>query len=240
MGRIFEKRKTTMFARWDRVSKLFARIAKDITIAVKAGGPNADANSALRRAVHNARAANMPKDKIEAAIRRASGQDAVHYEEILYEGYAPHGIAVLVEAATDNPTRTVANVRSAFKSHGGNLGTVGSVAFQFKRVGVFRVPAEGIDADALELAMIDHGLEEMREGEGEKGERQLVLYTAASDLALMQAALEARGLKPAAAGLEYLCLNPVALPEAQGAEVLALVDTLEQDDDVQRVFHSLA
>lgn len=241
MGRIFEKRKTTMFARWDRVSKQFARIAKDITMAVKAGGPNPEGNSVLRRVMQNARAANMPKDKVEAAIRRASGQDSVHYEEILYEGYGPHGIAVLVEAATDNPTRTVANVRSGFKNHAGNMGTVGSVSFQFKRVGVFRVNTADVpDVDELELEMIDHGLEEMREGEGEKGEPQLVLYSTFTDLGKMQAALEARGITPAAAGSEYLCLNPVELPEAKAQEVLAMVDELEQDDDVQRVFHSLA
>jgi len=240
VGRIFEKRKTTMFARWDRVSKQFARLAKDITIAVKAGGPDPHANTTLRRAVQNAKAANMPKDRIENAIRKASGQGAVAYEEILYEGYAPHGVAVLVEAATDNPTRTVANVRTAFKTHGGNMGTTGSVAFQFKKVGVFRIEAQGIDADELELDLIDHGLEEMREGEGEKGEHLLILHCAFTDLGNMQHALEERSLKPLSAGSEYVCLNPLSLPEAHANEVLALVDALEQDEDVQRVFHALA
>ncbi len=240
MGRIFEKRKTTMFARWDRVAKQFTRIAKEITIAVKRGGPEPESNPALRRAMHNARAANMPKDKVEGAIRRASGQDAVDYQETLYEGYAPHGVAVLVEVATDNPTRTVANIRSHFKTAGGHLGTVGSVSFQFKRLGVFRLDAAGIDADTLELELIDHGLEEMREGTGEKGEPQLVLHCAFADLAKMQRALEDRGIKPVSAGAEYVCQNPVELPEAQAKDVLAMIDALEQDDDVQKVHTSLA
>ncbi len=240
MGRIFEKRKTTMFARWDRISKQFSRISKDIMIAVKNGGPSLDANPALRRLIQNARAANMPKDKVEYAIRRASGQEAVDYEEVLYEGYAPHGIAVLVETATDNPTRTVANVRSLFKSAGGKLGNVGSVSFQFQRMGVFRLAAEGIDADELELDLIDHGLEEMLAGEGDEGEAQLVVRCGFVELGNLQRALEERGIKPVSAGTEYVCLNPVELPEEQERSVLELIDAIEQDEDVQRVFHSLA
>ena len=146
MGRIFETRKATMFARWNKMAKVFTRITKDIVIAVKAGGPSPDTNPALRRALQNARGANMPKDKVEAAIKRASGQDQKAYEVVLYEGYAPHGVAVVVETATDNIVRTVANVRVGFKNHGGNMGTTGSVAFQFKRMGVFRLSPEGIDA----------------------------------------------------------------------------------------------
>jgi YebC/PmpR family DNA-binding regulatory protein len=240
MGRIFERRKTTMFARWDRMAKQFSRASKEITIAAKRGIPDPAANPALRRAVQNARAVNMPKEKIEAAIRRATGHDAVEYQEVLYEGYGPHGVAILVEAATDNPTRTVANVRRIFHEHGGNLGATGSVAFQFKRIGVFRLGAEGIDADDLELAMIDHGLEEMRESEGEKGERQLVLRSSFHDLGNLQRALEERGLKTASSGYEYACAAHVELPEEQAKEVLELIDALEQDDDVQRVSHTLA
>ena len=240
MGRIFEKRKVTMFARWDRLAKQFTRIAKEIAIAVKKGGPDPESNPALRRAMHNSRAVNMPKDKVEAAIRRASGQDAVDYQEVLYEGYAPHGIAVLVETATDNPTRTVANVRSHFKENGGNLGNVGSVAFNFQRMGVFRLDATGVDADELELSMIDHGLDEMREGQGDKGEHQLILRCAFADLGRMQRALEERAVKPLSAGSEYVCLSSVELPEEQAKGVLELLDTLEQDDDVLRVSHSLA
>jgi YebC/PmpR family DNA-binding regulatory protein len=240
MGRIFERRKYTMFARWDRMAKQFARIAKDIAIAVKHGSADPAANPALRRAFQNARAVNMPKDRVEAAIRRASGKDAVDYQETVYEGFAPHGVAVLVEAATDNPTRTVANVRSRFKAGGGHVGAVGSVAFHFRRLGVFRLDPAGLDADALELELIDHGLEEMREAVGEKGEPQLVVHCAFADLGRVQRALEDRGVRPLSAGSEYVPVSTVDLPEEQAKEVLSLVDSLEQDDDVQRVFHTLA
>ena len=239
MGRIFEKRKVTMFARWDRMAKQFARISKEIAIAVKKGSPDPDSNPALRRAIQNSRALNMPKDKVEAAIRRASGLDAPEYQEIQYEGFAPHGIALLVETATDNPTRTVANVRSIFKEHGGNLGSVGSVAFHFKRMGVFRLDPTGLSADDLEMELIDHGLDEMLEGVGEKGEPQLVVRCAFGDLGRVQRALEERHVKVVSAGSEYVCLSPVELPEDQAKAVLEMVDALEQDDDVQRIFHTL-
>ena len=163
-----------MFARWDRMAKQFARISKDINMAVKAGGADPNSNPALRRAVQNSRNLNMPKDKVEAAIKRASGKDATAYEQIIYEGYAPHGVAVIVEAATDNPTRTVAQVRAIFSKGGGNLGTAGSVAFQFRKMGVFRLKPEGIDHDDLELYLIDHGLDEMGDSVGDKGEPQIV------------------------------------------------------------------
>jgi YebC/PmpR family DNA-binding regulatory protein len=240
MGRIFETRKATMFRRWDRMAKQFARIGKDITIAVKAGGPVPENNPVLRRIIHNARAVNMPMDKVEAAIKRASGQGAAVYEEILYEGYAPHGVAVLVEAATDNPTRTVANVRSHFNRGGGSLGTNGSVAFGFKHMGVFRLNPERIDAESLELDLIDHGLEEMGESTGEKDEPQLVIRCSFPDFGQMQRALEERGITPVSAELEYIALNLVHLPEEQATKALAVVDLLEQDDDVQKVFHNLA
>jgi YebC/PmpR family DNA-binding regulatory protein len=240
MGRIFETRKSTMFARWDKMAKAFTRIGKDIAMAVKASGPNPDNNPTLRRIIQNARAANMPKDKVEAAIKRAAGQSETAYEEILYEGYAPHGIAVLVETATDNPVRTVANVRSPFKSAGGNLGANGSVSFLFKRMGVFRLPPAGIDQEALELDLIDHGLEEMGESANDKGEPQLVVRCAFADFGRLQAAIEARGLKPVSAESEYIPQTPVELPEEKATEVLKLIDVLEQDDDVQRVFHNLA
>lgn len=240
MGRIFETRKATMFARWNKMAKVFTRIAKDIVIAVKAGGPSPDTNPALRRALQNARGANMPKDKVEAAIKRASGQEQSSYEVVLYEGYAPHGVAVVVETATDNVVRTVANVRVAFKNHGGNMGTTGSVAFQFKKMGVFRLAPEGVDAEALELELIDHGLEEMGEGTGEKGEPQLVIRCAFADFGTLQAALEARKLPVISADSEYVAQTPVQLSEEQAKEVLELVDALEQDEDVQRVFHNLA
>ena len=239
MGRIFETRKHTMFARWDKMAKQFARIGKDITIAVKAGGPEPAGNPLLRRVIQNARAINMPKDKVESAIRRAAGKDAQDYQEILYEGYAPHGVAVLVETATDNPTRTVSNLRTHFNKGGGNLANSGSVGFLFKRMGVFRLAPAGLDQDELELALIDHGLEEMGESTGEKGEPQLVLRCAFGDFGQLQKALEDRGITPLSAESEYLPLTPVELPEQQAAEALGLLDRLEQDDDVQKVFHTL-
>jgi YebC/PmpR family DNA-binding regulatory protein len=240
MGRIFEVRKATMFARWNRMAKQFARIAKDITMAVKAGGPDPASNPALRRVVQNARAINMPKDKVEAAIKRAMGRDAANYQNVMYEGYAPHGVALLVEAATDNPTRTVASVRNIITKNGGNLATNGSVTFLFRKMGVFRLNPEGIDQDDLELYLIDHGLEEMGESTGEKGEPQLVIRCAFPDFGKLQEALEARGITPLSAEHEYVCNAPTELPEPKAAEVLALIDKLEQDDDVQTVFHSLA
>ena len=240
MGRIFEVRKHAMFARWNRMAKQFARIGKEITIAVKKGGPDPDSNPALRRCIQNARAVNMPKDKIESAIKRASGRDAANFEEVLYEGYAPHGVAVLVECATDNPTRTVASVRNAFGKNGGNLATTGSVSFQFKRMGVFRLNPEGIDQDDLELYLIDHGLEEFGESTGEKGEPQLVARCLFEDFGTLQKALEDRGITPISAEQEYICQVPTELPETQATEVLELIDKLEQDEDVQKVYHTLA
>ena len=239
MGRIFEVRKHTMFARWDRMAKQFSRIGKEINVAVKAGGPDPTANPALRRAIQNARHVNMPKDKVEAAIKRAVGKDATNYEEIIYEGYAPHGVAVIVETATDNPTRTVASVRATFSKGGGNLGTAGSVAFQFRKMGVFRLDPNGIDQDDLELYLIDHGLEEMGESSGEKGEPQIVARCLFADFGKMQEALEERGIAPLSATHEYICTAPIELPEEQANEALAMIDRLEQDDDVQNVYHSL-
>lgn len=239
MGRIFETRKHTMFARWDRMAKQFTRVGKDIVIAVKAGGPDPAANPQLRRVIQNARAVNMPKDKVEAAIKRAAGKEATDYDEILYEGYAPHGVAVLVEAATDNPTRTVSNLRNHFNKGGGNFASTGSVGFLFKRMGVFRCDPAGIAQDELELDLIDHGLEEMGESTGEKGEPQLVIRCAFADFGRLQKALEDRGIKPLSAESEYLPQTPVELPEDKAKDVLKLVDTLEQDDDVQKVFHNV-
>ncbi len=240
MGRIFETRKATMFARWDRMAKAFTRIGKDINIAVKAGGPSPENNPALRRVIQNARAVNMPKDKVEAAIKRAAGQGAEDYEEVIFEGYAPHGVPILVETATDNNTRTVANVRMHFNKGGGNLGTNGSVSYLFKRMGVFRLNPEGLDPDELELELIDHGLEELGEGTSDDGEPQLIARCEFADFGTLQQGIEARGITPISSELEYIPMTMVELPEDQATEVLKLVDRLEQDDDVQRVFHNLA
>ncbi|MCU7551112.1 YebC/PmpR family DNA-binding transcriptional regulator [Chitinophagaceae bacterium LB-8] len=240
MGRIFEVRKATMFARWDRMAKQFTRIGKEIAIAVKAGGPDANTNPALRRCMQNAKAVNMPKDRVEAAIKRAQGKEMENYEEILYEGYAPHGVAVLVETATDNHVRTVANVKSVFNKGGGALGNSGSVSFQFKKMGVFKLKPEGLSPEELELELIDFGLEEMGEGTGENNEEVLVLRCAFNDFGSMQKALEEKGITPISAEVEWIPTTTVELPEEQAQEVLKLVDKLEQDDDVQKVFHNLA
>jgi YebC/PmpR family DNA-binding regulatory protein len=240
MGRIFEVRKHTMFARWNRMAKQFARIGKDITIAVKSGGPDPASNPFLRRVIQNARSINMPKDKVDAAIKRASGRDAADYQEIFYEGYAPHGVAVLVECATDNPTRTVAQVRHVFTKYGGNLASAGSVSFQFRKMGVFRLNPAGIDQDDLELYLMDHGLDEMGEGSGEKGEAQIVIRCAFADFGQLQKALEERAIAPISAEHEYIALTATALAEEPAAEAMEVLDKLEQDEDVQKVYHTLA
>jgi YebC/PmpR family DNA-binding regulatory protein len=240
MGRAFEKRKHTIFARMDRVAKQFTKVGKDIAIAVKSGGTSPDGNPALRRALQNARAVNMPKDKIEAAIKKASGHGAADYDVILYEGYAAHGVAMLVEAATDNVTRTVANVRHAFKAHGGNLGTTGSVAFMFQRQGVFRLSPQGVDRDELELGLIDHGLIALDDGENDKGEAELVARCAFADFGALQHGIEGRGLTPSSSHSDYVAANLVELPEGKLDEVMVLVAALEGDDDVQNVYTNLA
>lgn len=239
MGRIFEVRKATMFARWDRMAKQFTRIGKDIAIAVKAGGPDPNTNPALRRAMQNAKSVNMPKDRVEAAIKRAQGKEMENIEEILYEGYGPHGVAILVETATDNHVRTVANVKSHFNKGNGTLGNNGSVSFQFKKMGVFKLKPEGINTEELEFELIDFGLEEMGEGTGENGEEVIVVRCAFSDFGKIQKALEDKSITPLSAEVEWIPSTTVELGEEQAQEVLKLVDKLEQDDDVQKVFHNL-
>ncbi len=235
MGRIFEVRKSKMFARYDRMAKQFTRIGKEIAIAVKSGGPEPDTNPTLRRIMQNAKALNMPKDRIEGAIKNALGKDTSNYEEVLYEGYAPHGVALLVETATDNTTRTVANVRSHFNKGGGNLGNSGSVGFLFKHLGVFKLNNEGVSQEDLELELIDAGLEEM----GEDSEGHLVIRCGFSDFGNMQKALEERGMTPLSAELEWIPLNTVEVTDEQADDISKLIERLEQDDDVQRVFHNM-
>lgn len=235
MGRIFEVRKSTMFARWDRMAKAFTRLGKEIAIAVKAGGPEPDTNPALRRCILNAKGVNMPKDRVEAAIKRAMGKDMTNYEEVIYEGYAPHGIAVLVETATDNHTRTVANVRMHFRKGEGSLGNSGSVAFLFNRVGEFKIKKEGVNMDDLELELIDFGLEEI----GEDDEGNIVLRTPFDEFGNMSKALEDKGITPLSAELNRIPTTTVELNEEEAKEVLELIDRLEQDEDVQKVYHNL-
>lgn len=224
MGRMFEKRKHTMFARYDRMAKQFTRVGKEIVIAVKAGGPDPDMNPQLRRAMQNAKGVNMPKDKVEAAIKRAMGKDTANYDEILYEGYGPHGVPLLVEAATDNVNRTVANLRALFSRGGGNLGTSGSVAFQFTKMGAFQLDPTAIpDRDDFELEMIDEGLEELDEGLAEDGREVLVARCAFSDFGQMQKALESRSLEPIAAEVEYVPSTTAELADEQADTILELV-----------------
>lgn len=225
-----------MFARYDRMAKQFTRIGKEIAIAVKKGGPDPDNNPMLRRVMQNAKSVNMPKDRVENAIKNALGKDTSNYDEVLYEGYAPHGVALLVETATDNTTRTVANVRSHFNKGGGNLGNSGSVAFLFKHMGVFKLKPEGLDMEELELELIDAGLEEL----GEDSEGNIIVRCSFNDFGIMQKSLEEKGLEPLSAELEWIPLNGVEVSEEQSEDVFKLIERLEQDDDVQRVFHNMA
>ncbi len=235
MGRIFEVRKSSMFARWDKMAKNFTRIGKEIAIAVKSAGPDPDNNPALRRCYLNAKACNMPKDRVEAAIKRAMGKDTSNYEEVTYEGYAPHGVAVLVVTATDNPTRTVANVRMHFTKGHGALGTSGSVAFTFNRLGEFKVKNNNLNIDDLELDLIDFGLEEI----GEDADGNIVIRASFNEFGHMSKALEERGIEVISAELTRIPSTTVELNEDEANEVLKLVDNLEQDDDVQKVYHNL-
>ena len=239
MGRIFEVRKSTMFARWDRMAKQFTRIGKEIVIAVKAGGPDPNTNPALRRCFQNAKAVNMPKDRVEAAIKRAQGKEMDNIEEILYEGYGPHGVAILVETATDNHVRTVANVKAIFNKGGGALGNSGSVSFQFKKMGVFKLKPEGLNMEELEFELIDNGLEELGESTGENGEDILVVRSTFNDFGSMQKALEEKGITPISAEVEWIPSTTVPLNDEQADDVSKLVEKLEQDEDVQKVFHNM-
>src|SRR6188768_869739 len=230
MGRIFEVRKSTMFARWDRMAKQFTRIGKEIAIAVKAGGPDPSTNPALRRCFQNAKAVNMPKDRVEAAIKRAQGKEMENYDEILYEGYAPHGVAILVETATDNHVRTVANVKSHFNKGGGTLGNSGSVSFQFKKMGVFKLKPEGLNVDELEFELIDFGLEELGESSDENGNDILVLRSAFTDFGKLQKALEDKGITPLSSELEWIPQSTVPVSEVQAEVISKLIERLEQDE----------
>ncbi len=239
MGRIFEVRKATMFARWDRMAKQFTRIGKEIVIAVKASGPDPATNPALRRCYQNARSVGMPKDRVEAAIKRAMGKDTANYEEILYEGYAPHGVALLVETATDNHVRTVANVKSHFNKGGGALGNSGSVSFQFKKVGSFKLNPAGLSMDDLELELIDHGLDELGESINDDGSEILVLRCAFTDFGNLQKALEDKGITPLSAELEWIPTTMVPVSDEQAEDISKLIERLEQDEDVNKVFHNM-
>jgi YebC/PmpR family DNA-binding regulatory protein len=235
MGRIFEKRKHKMFARFDRMAKGFSRIGKDIAIAVKQGGPNPDNNPRLRMAMQNAKGLNMPKDRVEAAIKRASSKDEKDFQEVVYEGYAPHGIPVVVECATDNPTRTVANVRLHFSKNGGSMGNSGSVQFMFERKGVFKFDPAKLNLDEWELELIDAGAEDIQ-----KEEEEIIVYTKFAEFGHMQKFLEGQKLDAKSSELNYIPTTTKELTEAQQDEVMECITALEADDDVQNVYHNLA
>ncbi len=235
MGRIFEKRKHKMFARYARMAKGFTKLGREIAIAVKAGGADPAYNSRLRIAIQNAKAINMPKDRIDGAIQRASSKGEGNFEEVVYEGYGPHGIAILAECTTDNPTRTVSNIRMHFSRGNGALGKTGSLDFIFERKGVFRIAAQGQNKEELELELIEHGLEELAEAENE-----LIIYTKFSDFGAMQKALEEKKINILSAEKQRIPNTTTDLTEEQQKEVQELIDTLEEDDDVQVVFHNMA
>lgn len=218
----------------------FTRLGKEIVMAVKAGGPNPETNSRLRTAVQNAKAVNMPKDRVEAAIKRASSRDEKDYDELVYEGYAPHGIAILVETATDNTNRTVANVRSYFTKHGGTLGKTGSLDFVFTRKSVFTFEPGDRDLEELEFELIDAGLEDLFVEVDENGNDIAVIHTAFEDFGKMQKALEELGIEVKSAKLERIPLTTVDVSEEEAADALKIVDKLEEDDDVQAVYHNIA
>jgi YebC/PmpR family DNA-binding regulatory protein len=234
MGRIFEKRKHKMFARFDKMAKTFTRIGKEIAIAVKQGGPNPDGNPRLRMAMQNAKGANMPKDRVENAIKRASSKEEKGFEEVVYEGYAPHGVGIVVETATDNPTRTVANVRMHFNRGNGTLGKTGSLDFIFDRKGVFKIEKADLNLDDLELELIDAGLEDIAIDENE-----IYIDCSFNDFGAMSKALEEKSVNIISAEKQRIPNTLVELNESQQEEVIKLVESLEQDDDVQHVYHNL-
>jgi YebC/PmpR family DNA-binding regulatory protein len=234
MGRAFEFRKARKMKRWSAMAKAFTRIGKDIVMAVKEGGPDPDTNSRLRAVIQNAKSVNMPKDNIERAIKRASDKSQGDYKIVLFEGYAPHGIAVLVETATDNNNRTVANVRAHFSKCDGNLGTSGSVEFMFDHTCNFRINAEGIDPEELELELIDFGAEEVF-----KDEDDILIYAPFESFGAIQKELENREIEILSSGFERIPQVTKKLSPEEAADVEKLLERLEEDDDVQNVYHTM-
>jgi len=234
MGRAFEFRKARKMKRWSAMAKTFTRIGKDIVMAIKEGGPDPETNSRLRAVIQNSKAANMPKENVERAIKRATDKDQGDYKEVLFEGYAPHGIAIIVETATDNNNRTVANVRAHFNKCNGNLGTSGSVEFMFDHTCNFRIASEGIDVEEMELELIDFGAEEIFQDED-----GVLIYAPFGSFGAIQKELELRNIEILSSGFERI---PQVTKELSGdavAEVEKLLERLEEDDDVQNVYHSM-
>ena len=241
MGRAFEYRKARKLERWGNMSRTFTRIGKEITIAAKAGGPDPSTNPRLRALMQNAKAANMPKDTVERAIKKATDKDAGDYKEITYEGYGPHGIAIFVEAATDNNTRTVANVRSYFTKHGGSLGTQGSLTFLFDHKSVFKIkPKDGVSLEDLELELIDYGVDELEDiTDDESGEEQVILYGAFEEYSNIQKYLEDNGFEIISSEFERIPNDLKEVTAEQRAAIEKLLEKIEEDEDVQNVFHNM-
>ena len=236
MGRAFEYRKATKMARWDKMAKTFSKIGKDIAIAVKAGGPDPESNPALRRCIQNAKGANMPKDNVERAIKKASGADAEHYDEITYEGYGQGGVAFFIECTTNNPTRTVANVRAVFNKFDGNLGKNGELAFIFDRQGIFTIDRANItmDWDEFEMEMIDGGAEEI-----DSDDHEVMITTAFEDFGSLSHKLDELGIEVKSAEVQRIANNTKEVNQEQFKANMKMLDRFEEDDDVQNVFHNM-
>ena len=234
MGRAFEFRKGRKMKRWAAMAKTFTRIGKDIVMAVKEGGPNPEANSRLRAVMQNAKAANMPKENVERAIKKATDKDTANYKEVLFEGYAPHGIALLIETATDNNTRTVANIRSYFNKCNGTMGTQGSVEFMFDHTCNFRIPNNNIDIEEMELEFIDFGAEEIFSDED-----GILIYAPFGSFGAIQKELENRGIEILSSGFERIPQVTKKLTAAEIADVEKLIEKIEEDDDVMNVYHTM-
>ncbi|PQV47823.1 YebC/PmpR family DNA-binding regulatory protein [Jejuia pallidilutea] len=243
MGRAFEFRKARKMKRWSAMSKAFTRIGKDIVMAVKEGGPDPDSNSRLRAVIQNAKSVNMPKDNIERAIKRASDKSQGDYKEVVFEGYAPHGIAILVETATDNNTRTVANVRSYFNKCEGSLGTSGSVVFMFDHTCNFKIKGEALDLEELELELIDFGVEEIFEDTDEDADgneiNSVMIYAPFESFGKIQSYLEDNNIEILSSGFERIPQVTKSLTPEQAEDVEKLLEKLEEDDDVQHVYHTM-
>ena len=237
MGRIFEKRKEKMFKRYAKMAKAFTKIGREIAIAVKLGGPHPESNPRLRMVLQNAKAVNMPKANIEAAIKRATEKNATNYEEVIYEAYAPHGVPLLIETTTDNPTRTLANIRMHLNRGNGTLGTSGSVSFMFERKGIFKIDATGLNKDDLELQLIDWGAEDI---EWDDESNDMIVTTAFVDFGKMQQALEENKIPVKETNKIFVPTTTIELPEEQQKDVLNLIERLEDDDDVVAVYHNMA
>lgn len=236
MGRAFEYRKAAKMKRWAGMAKAFTKVGREINIAIKEGGTDPDYNPRLRLAINNAKAVNMPKANVDAAIKRATDKDTSAYEEVTFEGYAPHGVAVFIEATSDNNNRTVANIRHVFSKYGGSMGTNGSVDYMFERKGQFIVKEEGFigDLEELEFELIDFGLDSIEQEDGE-----IIFYSSFEDFATLRDALEEKKIEVAKAELIRIPTHTKKLTDNQVEDVLTLLDKLEEDDDVANVFHTM-